>query len=191
MAVKQSSPEMSALASRVLGLKETEDVATRLPYLELLAAAKSLAGSVLSQDETPGQAVERSVVERVRGVIRLRERGDTSEYNTGFDAGLRAAETVVVQELENGPVPPAAANVTVPLQPDHLAMVSLLKGQYPAGVSAKDLKLAAGIPLHDEVSIDLIGGGWARRQEGQLFATDATVANPAIPAVLWPARKDA
>jgi hypothetical protein len=41
--------------------------------------------------------------EAVSAAIKLRLRGDTSEYNSGFDAGLRAAEVVVLQALPASP----------------------------------------------------------------------------------------
>lgn len=46
---KQSSPELSSLAARVLNLGTTDNPA----YNDMLIMAKRLAGSVLSQDETP------------------------------------------------------------------------------------------------------------------------------------------
>lgn len=70
---KESSSELSSLAGAVLNMPPlgevfemtgaVKQVATR--YDELLTAAKRLAGSVLSQDETPGQldALQRSVIQ--------------------------------------------------------------------------------------------------------------------------------
>lgn len=54
---KQSSSAMSSIAARVLKMKlftSRPDVSTD-DYNALLADAKALAGSVLSQDETKGQ----------------------------------------------------------------------------------------------------------------------------------------
>lgn len=47
---KQSSPKMSKLASEIMRLEDMKSDS----YNELLKNAKSLAASVLSQDETPG-----------------------------------------------------------------------------------------------------------------------------------------
>jgi hypothetical protein len=55
---KKSSSAMSSIAGRVLKMKlfnATSDVSAD-DYNALLADAKALAGSVLSQDETKGQA---------------------------------------------------------------------------------------------------------------------------------------
>lgn len=55
--MRQSRSAMSSLAARVLRMKllnATSDVSTD-DYNALLADAKALAGSVLSQDETKGQ----------------------------------------------------------------------------------------------------------------------------------------
>lgn len=46
------------------------------------------------------EGVIAEVKETVARVIQSRGRGDTSEYNSGFDAGLRAAETVALQMIE-------------------------------------------------------------------------------------------
>lgn len=62
-ATRQSSPEISSLAAKVMGWTETtpeivgEDNVNQQcqSYNQLLRDAKRLAGSVLSQDETPGQ----------------------------------------------------------------------------------------------------------------------------------------
>jgi len=51
MANRETSPELSSLAARIMGEAKSEDPA----YNTLLVDAKRLAGSVLSQDETPGQ----------------------------------------------------------------------------------------------------------------------------------------
>lgn len=66
MAREQSSEEMSSLASTILKLKPLDTNVKRGPtYVELrenynglLEDAKRLAGSVMSQDETPGEPVE-------------------------------------------------------------------------------------------------------------------------------------
>jgi hypothetical protein len=57
MSRKQSRSPVSSIASRVLRAKAAtgETVATGR-FNDLLADAKALAGSVLSQDETKGQA---------------------------------------------------------------------------------------------------------------------------------------
>lgn len=55
--MKQSRSAMSSLAARVLRFKLTKlDRVAGADYNALLADAKALAGSVLSQDETKGQA---------------------------------------------------------------------------------------------------------------------------------------
>lgn len=58
---KQTSPEMSSLAARVLG-----------GYEPSRAEIKSLAASVLSQDTTPGQRIKHAVkhaVEKVKALV--------------------------------------------------------------------------------------------------------------------------
>lgn len=52
---KQSSSEMSTLASDILRTPEAKGKVTLDDFNAILSAAKSLAGSVLSQDETKGQ----------------------------------------------------------------------------------------------------------------------------------------
>lgn len=54
---KQSSSTMSSLAAEVLNTERAQlnDRVTPHRYNELLEKAKRLAGSVMSQDETPGQ----------------------------------------------------------------------------------------------------------------------------------------
>jgi hypothetical protein len=53
---KKSSSAMSSIAAKVLRAKlATGDAVDRDSYNALLADAKALAGSVLSQDETKGQ----------------------------------------------------------------------------------------------------------------------------------------
>lgn len=54
--IKQSSPEMSSLAGRYLGMDEVEFVRMcRYEPGKLFAEVRSLAGSVVSQDQTKGQ----------------------------------------------------------------------------------------------------------------------------------------
>jgi hypothetical protein len=62
------------------------------------------------------------VSEGVAAAIRLRARGDTSEYNSGFDAGLRAAETVALQYLAtlSPPLPSEPGRVEIKVgDPDY------------------------------------------------------------------------
>jgi hypothetical protein len=51
----ESSPEMSTLAAEVMAMKDWIGDPPVEIFNELLAKAKRLAGSVLSQDETKGQ----------------------------------------------------------------------------------------------------------------------------------------
>jgi hypothetical protein len=57
MPAKQSSAAISSIAARVLKMRMARtDNLGRDGYNELLGLAKALAGSVLSQDETKGDA---------------------------------------------------------------------------------------------------------------------------------------
>lgn len=59
--LKQSSPEMSSLASAVLQIGPDNRAQNSPTYQELLEKAKRLAGSVLGQDETPQPAPQPAV----------------------------------------------------------------------------------------------------------------------------------
>lgn len=52
---KETSSRVSSIASTILSCEPTTAPATPEEYNSLLAIAKTLAGSALSQDETPGQ----------------------------------------------------------------------------------------------------------------------------------------
>lgn len=54
---KETSPEISAIASKMLRRKDARTpLVERSTYNELLAEARQLAASALSQDETKGRA---------------------------------------------------------------------------------------------------------------------------------------
>lgn len=73
MADKQSSPKMSSLAAQLLAMDDDEMMHDALSGMDFFAKVRSLAASVLAQDQTPGQSV------------RIKDMGEEPEEKTDGD----------------------------------------------------------------------------------------------------------
>lgn len=129
----------------------------------------------------------------------------------GIDTGIKEEEwlpaasitspgTVAAFLAQGGAGIVTAAPFEGPLSTEAKVMIALLKGQAPHGVGWRAVWAAGGLMPSDEFSpnrviagsIELVDRGLVRSEgDGdtlKVFATDAAIADPAVPAFPWPER---
>lgn len=152
-------------------------------------AMQTLAAAVLAHDETPAVATLRAVALKTAAVqFRLYEAHHAMKEPADLTKSEVNAQMATMCEAALG-TPVLMGFVSA----EAFVCIQLLKGQAPAGVSWMDLMLAAALPFTmggpDAVRPELIGGGWIREEGDKVFATDTAIADTAIPALDWPAKR--